>query len=98
VRVYDPIAENAARTLMTGVDFADDALECVTGADAVVLVTEWPEFLELDLAALAESMRGSLLVDGRNFLDPDAVTAAGLSYEGVGRPNIGERRRAAEPV
>jgi UDPglucose 6-dehydrogenase len=63
-----------------------------------VLVTEWPEFRELDLAALAESMRGSLLVDGRNFLDPDAVTAAGLSYEGVGRPNIGERRRAAEPV
>ena len=68
----------------------------VEGADAVVLVTEWPEFRDLDLAAVAESMRGSLLVDGRNFLDPDAVTAAGLSYEGVGRPNIGERRRAAE--
>ena len=68
----------------------------VDGADAVVLVTEWPEFRELDLAAVAESMRGSLLIDGRNFLDPEAVTAAGLTYEGVGRPSIGERRAAAE--
>ena len=41
-------------------------------------------------------MRGSLLIDGRNFLDPEAVTAAGLTYEGVGRPSIGERRAAAE--
>ena len=61
-----------------------------------MLVTEWPEFRELDLAAVAESMRGSLLIDGRNFLDPDAATAAGLTYEGVGRPSVGERRRAAE--
>jgi UDPglucose 6-dehydrogenase len=98
VVAYDPIAEDEARRLMPGLEYAEGALDCVAGADAVVLVTEWPEFRELDLAAMAASMRGSLLVDGRNFLDPDAVTAAGLSYEGVGRPNIGERRRAAEPA
>ena len=51
-----------------------------------MLVTEWPEFRELDLAAVAGRMRGTLLVDGRNFLDPDAARAAGLVYEGVGRP------------
>src|SRR5215212_6896178 len=98
VRVYDPVAEAEARKLISGVDFRGSAQEVAEGADAVVLVTEWPEFGEMDLAALAESMRGSLLVDGRNFLDPDAVTAVGLTYEGVGRPNVGERRRAVEPA
>jgi UDPglucose 6-dehydrogenase len=48
-------------------------------------VTEWPEFAELDLVEVAAAMRGTLVIDGRNFLDPDAVIAAGLSYEGVGR-------------
>jgi UDPglucose 6-dehydrogenase len=57
------------------------------GADAVVLVTEWKEFGELDLDELASSMRGRLLVDGRNFLDPDRVREAGLTYEGIGRPS-----------
>jgi UDPglucose 6-dehydrogenase len=96
VRAYDPVAEEEAAKLLSGVDLVGSAEAAIEGTDAVVLVTEWPEFRELDLAAMAASMRGSLLVDGRNFLDPDAVTAAGLSYEGVGRPNIGERRRAAE--
>jgi UDPglucose 6-dehydrogenase len=59
----------------------------VAGADAVVLVTEWPEFGDLEFADVAAAMRGRLVVDGRNFLDPDAVSAAGLTYEGVGRPS-----------
>ena len=50
-------------------------------------VTEWAEFGELDFAQVAGAMRGRLVVDGRNFLDPDAVHAAGLTYEGVGRPS-----------
>ena len=71
VRAYDPVAEEEARKLIRGVEFASSAGEAIAGADAVVLVTEWPEFRELDLAAAAASMRGDLLVDGRNFLDPD---------------------------
>jgi UDPglucose 6-dehydrogenase len=86
VRAYDPVAEDEARKLMRGVAFGSSAFEVARGADAVVLVTEWPEFAALDLAELAGEMRGSLLVDGRNFLDPEAVAAAGLTYEGVGRP------------
>jgi UDPglucose 6-dehydrogenase len=85
VRAYDPVAEHEARKLMPGLDFADDALSCVADADAVVLVTEWDEFKRMDFAAVAEAMRGTLLVDGRNALDPAAVTAAGLTYEGIGR-------------
>ena len=87
VRAYDPVAEEEARKLISGVEFAADALEAVDGADAVVLVTEWPEFGELDLVEVAERMRGGLLVDGRNFLDPDRVREAGLTYEGIGRPS-----------
>jgi UDPglucose 6-dehydrogenase len=85
VRAYDPVAEEQARRLITGAEFTETAFDAADGADAVVLVTEWPEFGELDLGELAARMRGDLLVDGRNFLDPHAVGAAGLIYEGVGR-------------
>ena len=87
VRAYDPVAEAEARKLIRGVEFSPSAAEAVAGADAVVLVTEWPEFKALDLGAVAGSMRGSLFVDGRNFLDPEAVRAAGLVYEAIGRPS-----------
>jgi UDPglucose 6-dehydrogenase len=85
VSVYDPVAEAEARELIGGVRFAADALDCVRDADAVVLVTEWDEFRSLDWAAAAEAMAGTLVIDGRNALDPDAVAAAGLTYEGIGR-------------
>ncbi len=85
VSAFDPIAEEEARKLIRGVRFAEDAIDAVTGADAVVLVTEWQQFRELDLAAVAEAMAGNVIVDGRNALDSSAVTAAGLVYEGIGR-------------
>src|SRR5689334_20892365 len=85
VRAYDPVAEEEARKLIRGVSFKSTALEAIEGADAVVLVTEWPEFAELDLAEVREAMAGKLLVDGRNLFDPGAVRDAGLLYEGVGR-------------
>ena len=87
VSAYDPVAEAQARERMPGVEFSASALEAVAGADAVVLVTEWPEFRELDLAAAVASMRGSLLVDGRNFIDPEAARSAGFVYEAIGRPS-----------
>ena len=85
VTAYDPVAEDEARELIQGVEFADSALDCVEGADAVVLVTEWQEFRELDWSRVAAAMGGNVIVDGRNALDPDAVRAAGLVYEGIGR-------------
>ncbi|MEA2169080.1 MAG: UDPglucose 6-dehydrogenase [Solirubrobacteraceae bacterium] len=87
ISVYDPVAEKEARKLIHGVEFASSAMDALTGADAAVLVTEWPEFAELDFAAVAEAMAGKLLVDGRNFLDPVVVRGAGLFYEGIGRPS-----------
>jgi UDP-glucose 6-dehydrogenase len=85
VQAYDPVAAEEARTLMLGVDFAESALTAIDGADAVVLVTEWPEFGALDFAEVAGRMRGTVVVDGRNFFDRASVEGAGLTYEGIGR-------------
>ena len=85
VRAYDPVAEEQARKLMVGVEFADSAIGALARADAAVIVTEWPEFAELDWAAAAATMSGGLVVDGRNCVEPERVTRAGLVYEGMGR-------------
>jgi UDPglucose 6-dehydrogenase len=85
VVAYDPVAAEAARDLLRGVELRDSALEALDGADAAVLVTEWPEFAELDWAAAAARMGRPLLVDGRNFLDAQKLIASGFEYEGIGR-------------
>ena len=85
VRAYDPVAEEEARKLLIGVDFASSALDALEGADAVVIVTEWEEFGNLDWRKAASRMAGNLVIDGRNFIDPEVVRAAGFDYEGIGR-------------
>jgi UDPglucose 6-dehydrogenase len=87
VSAYDPVAELPARDLLPSVEFCESPAEALEGADAVVLVTEWPEFGELDWQALRERMANPLIVDGRNFLDPAELREAGYTYEGIGRPN-----------
>ena len=62
-----------------------DPYEAVCDADAVVLLTEWPTFLNLDFEKAADCMRGNLFIDGRNALDPEVLQEAGLVYEGIGR-------------
>jgi UDPglucose 6-dehydrogenase len=85
VVAYDPVAADAARQLLDSVELRGSAMEALDAADAAVLVTEWPEFAKLDWAAAAARMARPLLVDGRNFLDPQRLLAAGFEYEGIGR-------------
>jgi UDPglucose 6-dehydrogenase len=85
VRAYDPVAEDEARKLMSGVQFARSATDALNGADAVVVVTEWPEFAQLDWREVANQMRGQVVIDGRNMLDPKRIRNVGLIYEGIGR-------------
>src|SRR6478609_5485458 len=85
VIAYDPVAEEEARKLIGGIDFAPSSADCVDGADAVVLVTEWSEFKDLDWSEMARRMGGTLVIDGRNALDPGEIRSAGLVYEGIGR-------------
>ena len=83
VRAWDPVAD--ASSLLEAVTFCRTPLETLSGADAAVIVTEWPELKELPLAEVRAAMRRPLIVDGRNMLDPEAVQAAGIAYEGIGR-------------
>ncbi len=85
VVAYDPVAGEQARRLMPGVTLAGSVMEAVSGADAIVLVTEWQAFAELDWDQVAQAVRRRLVVDGRNFLDGAALRAAGFTYEGIGR-------------
>jgi UDPglucose 6-dehydrogenase len=90
VRAYDPTTcgELAPhqRVALEGIELAPDAFAAVDGVDVVVVLTEWPEFGKLDLAALARRVgAGTTIVDTRNLLDPDEVRRAGLGYDGVGR-------------
>jgi len=86
VRAYDPVAGAKAEDMLAGARIADSALDAIDGADAVVLVTEWPEFRELDWTGeVKRRMRVPLVVDGRNFLDREELVEAGFTYEGIGR-------------
>ena len=85
VRGYDPVANHAARERLRGVQLCDTAAAAIAGADAVVLVTEWREIVELDWAQLAPTMKRAVLIDGRNAVDPVELRAAGFVYEGIGR-------------
>ena len=87
VRAYDPIAMPACRKQYPDlkIRYCDSPEELASGADALVLVTEWREFRDLDLAKLARSMAKPVLVDGRNLYHPEAALAAGFDYTGIGR-------------
>ena len=83
VRAYDPVAKPGE--LVQGAKLCDSALEAVRGADAAVIVTEWPEFEGIIAAEFRDAMARPLIIDGRNLLDPEEARAAGFTYEGIGR-------------
>lgn len=89
VVAFDPVAMENARDLLPGVEMKESALSALEGADAVVIVTEWPEFRELDWAGAARSMKHPLVIDGRNFLDARRMREEGFAYEGIGVPDSG---------
>lgn len=85
VKAYDPVAIPDAAKAVRGVLLCDDILSAVQDSDAAVLVTEWDEFAHLPLEEMKKRMHHHLIIDGRNFLDPAEVRAAGFTYEGIGR-------------
>jgi UDPglucose 6-dehydrogenase len=83
VRAYDPVARPGE--LLQGAVLCSSALDAVRGADAAVIVTEWPEFAGVLDAEYRDAMARPLIIDGRNMLDPAEARAAGFTYEGIGR-------------
>ncbi|WP_454621670.1 UDP-glucose dehydrogenase family protein [Bradyrhizobium cenepequi] len=89
VRAHDPVGMEQARKELPDIQYCDDPYECVTGADAMVVVTEWVQYRTLDLDRLKSLLRQPIVVDLRNIYRPEDMAAHGFSYESVGR--------AAEP-
>jgi len=85
VRAYDPAAMEGARIKMPDVEYSRDSYGLADGADALVVVTEWNEFRQLDLSRVKASMRKPVIIDGRNIYDPEQMRALGFTYRGIGR-------------
>jgi UDPglucose 6-dehydrogenase len=90
VRAYDPEAAETARHAMpeASITYCDDAFGAARDADAVVVVTEWKEFRQINLLQLLNVMRGAVLVDGRNLYEPKEMARLGFRYHGIGRPQL----------
>lgn len=89
VQAYDPKAmAHAAEVMQDAVVWSASALDAAAGADALIVVTEWPEFRSPPWRKLARAMRGRILVDGRNLYAPGDVARAGFTYASIGRPNV----------
>lgn len=86
IRAYDPEGMEQAAALLPGVTFCEDAYACVSGADGVVLITEWEEFRALDLKRVRRSVAGPVFVDLRNVYKPTDMAAHGFAYQSIGRP------------
>jgi UDP-N-acetyl-D-mannosaminuronate dehydrogenase len=90
LRAFDPKGMDQARTILPpDVTYCRDALDAATGADALVLVTEWNEFRALSPAQLASAMRGRIVIDLRNVYDPVAMRQGGFSYHDRGAAGPG---------
>jgi UDPglucose 6-dehydrogenase len=95
VRAHDPAARDNAGARLPQIALCSDLYEAARGADAVALCTPWPEYSAVDFARIAALMRGDLILDGRNLLEQEAVAAAGLRYEGIGRGSRGPTAASA---
>ncbi len=89
IRAFDPAGMGEATALLKDVAWCSDAYDALSGADALVIVTEWNEFRALDLARVKALMRRPIFVDLRNIYSPVEVAEAGFTYRSVGRPNPG---------
>ena len=85
VRGYDPVARESAAALMPDVEICNDVYEMATGCDALVVVTEWNEFKQLDLEKLKDLLRSPVIYDGRNIYDPVVMKGMGFTYRAIGR-------------
>lgn len=97
VRVYDPVANLNLAEILPDAIYCADAYEAVDGCDAVVIATEWPEFLDLELGEIKNRMSRHIFVDGRNLFDPEVVSSQGFTYLGIGRTKHGAQPSVLEP-
>ena len=86
VKAYDPVAIENAKKILNGVEFSPTAYAAAEGADALVVVTEWREFRQLNLVRIKEMMAKPIIFDGRNIYDADRMRRLGFQYHCMGKP------------
>lgn len=85
IQAFDPVAETKAKTLLKGVKFFDAAYKALTGCHALLILTEWNEFRELDKKKIKEFLKEPNVVDGRNIYEPEEMRRLGFNYLSIGR-------------
>jgi UDPglucose 6-dehydrogenase len=85
IKGYDPVAMTVAARVLTGVQLTQDPYELAAGSDALIVVTDWNEFKQLDMARIKSAMKRPVIVDGRNIYEPEKMQALGFTYVGIGR-------------
>jgi UDPglucose 6-dehydrogenase len=85
IKAYDPKAMDNARRELKGVKFCVDAYEAAEDCDCLLLLTEWPEFRDINFIQVRDSMRQPVIFDGRNFISSEVLTEQGFDYHGIGR-------------
>ena len=90
VRGYDPVSMEVARPMLPHVDLCKDPYEMAQGSDALIVVTEWNEFKQLDLEKLKEILKTPVIYDGRNIYDPRVMNEMGFTYRAIGRGTNGK--------
>jgi UDPglucose 6-dehydrogenase len=90
VHGYDPVAMEVARPLLPALKFFDDPYEMAKGCDALIVVTEWNEFKQLDLEKLKTILKSPVIFDGRNIYEPAVMKEMGFTYRSIGRGTNGK--------
>jgi len=98
VRAYDPVAIEIASELMPAVELHSDIYTLAKGCDALLIVTEWNEFMQLDMKHIGKVMRQKVILDGRNIYDPEMMSQLGFRYRGFGRGYNGSKLSESEEI
>ena len=85
VKAFDPQAMEMAKTLLPDIEYCQSPYEAASGCDALLILTEWDEFRNLDLTKIKQLLKQPIIVDGRNIFDPKAMKEYGFIYSGIGR-------------
>jgi UDPglucose 6-dehydrogenase len=89
IKAYDPEAADGAMAALEGrIEICKNGYDALEGADALVILTDWQEFRNPDLATIAAKLKKPVIFDGRNLYDPGVVKAAGIEYHSVGRATV----------
>jgi len=94
IKTYDPAAIENTKKILPEIEYCESSYEVAENADALVIVTEWREFKQLNLEKIKKVMKKPVIFDGRNIYDPEKKKRLGFEYYSIGRPNRGKTKKA----